>query len=123
MREVNQSFISIQAKVKKYNDYVPYNISTERDSAESKVDYEQEYLDYTINFRNGVQSFEFSSAGNLDDELVQAINSLKELFKESIEVVDKSKWKERYYDLTEEYLEGEIPEWYYEDEMNKKAKS
>lgn len=121
--EVNQSFISIQAKVKKYNDYVPYNISTERDSAESKVDYEQEYLDYTINFRNGVQSFEFSSAGNLDDELVQAINSLKELFKESIEVVDKSKWKERYYDLTEEYLEGEIPEWYYEDEMNKKAKS
>lgn len=121
--QFEKSFVSIQKVIKESNDYVPYKISKERDYAELEIDYEKEYLGFSVYVRNGSQSLEFSSSGNYSNPLIQQIQNLIHLFNESIEPVTKSEWKERYYELTEEYLEGEIPEWYYENEMNKKAKS
>jgi len=121
--QLENAFISIQKAVKESNDYVPYKISRKRDYAELEIDYDKEYLDFSIYVRNGSQALEFSSSGNYSNPLVQQILALIRLLTESIEPVDKSAWKERYYELTEEYLEGEIPEWYYEDELNKKANS
>lgn len=121
--QLENSFISIQKAVKESNDYVPYKISRKRDYAELEIDFEKEYLDFSIYVRNGSQSMELNSCGNFSNPLVDQIRRIIELLKESIEPVEKSEWKERYYELTEEYLEGGIPEWYYENEMNKKAKS
>ena len=59
--------------------------------------------------RNGSQSLEFSSSGNYSNPLIQQIQILIELMTESIEPVDKSNWKERYYELTEEYLDYKFP--------------
>ena len=121
--QIEYSFISIQKAVKESNDYIPYKISRKRDYAELGIDYEKEYLDFSIFVRNGSQSLEFFSSGNYSNSLVQQIQNLIHLLRESIEPVNKSEWKERYYELTEDYLEGEIPEWYYENGLNKKAKS
>lgn len=123
VEELEKAFISIQEAFKGNNDYVPYKISRERDCAELEIDYEKEYLDFTIYFSNGNQSLEFSSLGNYSNKLIQQVDNLISLLIESIEPIDKYEWKERYYELTEEYLDGKTPEWFYENEMNKKAKS
>jgi len=120
--DLENAFISIQKAVKENNEYVPYKIATERDCAKLTTDYENDYLDFRIYIRNGSQSLELSSVANYSSHLVQEIQRIIKLFKESIELVDKTKWKERYYELTKEYLEGEIPEWYYDNEL-RKAKS
>ncbi|MGB0869453.1 MAG: hypothetical protein ACPGSD_07635 [Flavobacteriales bacterium] len=121
--QLENSFISIQKAVKGSNNYVPYKISKKLDGAELNIDDDTENLFFSIYVGNGSQSLEFSSSGNYSNSLVQQIQKLTHLLRESIDPVNKSEWKERYYELTEEYLEGEIPEWYYEDEMNKKTKS
>jgi len=123
LEEVNQKFISFQKIVTENNNYIPFKLSTKRDSADIKINYDQEYIDYSIYMRNGAQSFEFCSTGNNSDNLVKGINDFKKLLQESIQVINKSEWKERYYELTEDYIEGEFLEWYYEDNINKKAKS
>ena len=118
--QLENAFIAIQKAVKEDNDYVPYKISRQRDQADIQVDYDKEYLNFSIYVRNGSQCLEFSSSGNYSNPMIQQIQNLIHLFNESIEPVDKSEWKERYYELTEEYLEGEIPEWYYKNELSSK---
>jgi hypothetical protein len=113
--EANEKFILLQKSVIENNRYIPYKISTERDSAQIEMNYEEEYLDYLIYFRNGVQSIQFSSTGNTNEKLVNQLIEMKNFLISSIDKIDKSEWKERYYELTEEYLEGEIPEWYYDN--------
>ena len=119
LEEINSKFITLQCAVLKNHNYVPYKIPMERDSADIGVNYEKGYLDFSIFFRNGEQALEFTSTGNLSAPLVQELITMKKLLHSSIEVVDKTNWKERYYELTEEYLSGEIPEWYYQDKMGK----
>jgi len=116
-KELNNSFINFQKSLLKNHSYIPYKIATKRDSAETEVDYDQPYLDFSIYIRNGKQALEFSSSGNMDNILINDLLAMKRLLSESIKIVDLSNWKERYYELTEAYLEGVIPEWYYENEI------
>ncbi len=117
---VNNDFINLQKSIVNNHNYIPYKISTKRDSAEIEIDYEKDYLDFSIYVRNGMQTLNFSSSGNKTNKLVNDLIRMKELLIESIEIVNLSNWKERYYELTEEYLEGKIPEWYYKNEIKNK---
>ncbi len=117
--QCENAFISIQKAVKEHNDYIPYKISRKHDYAELNVDHDEEYLNFSIYIRNGSQSLELNSCANFSNQLVQQIQRIIKLFKESIEPTDKTKWKERYYELTEEYIQGEISEWYYKNEIKK----
>lgn len=117
LSQVNAEFLALQRIIATNNDYVPYQIPMERDAADLEIDYEKDYLDYAVYFRNGEQSLSFHSSGNNTSRVLNQLLQMKNLLQESIAEVDKSAWKERYYELTEEYLEGQIPEWYYGEKL------
>lgn len=117
LSQVNAEFLALQSTIATNNDYVPYQIPMERDAADLEIGYEKDYLDYAVYFRNGEQSLSFHSSGNNTSRVLNQLLQMKNLLQESIAEVDKSAWKERYYELTEEYLEGQIPEWYYEEKL------
>lgn len=110
-QELNQEFIRLQTSIKENNEYVPYKISTERDSAELELN--DDYLDYRVLIRNGMQSLEIGSFGNYSDILSKQIITMISLLNDSIESADMTKWSERYYEITEQFFEGKFSKWDY----------
>ncbi|SDQ14916.1 hypothetical protein [Flagellimonas zhangzhouensis] len=116
-QELNEKFVQLQHSMIRNLEYVPYKIPTTRDSAEIKINFEKPFVDFSVFFRNGVQTLEFSSCVNHENILLRELNQMKKILLECINLVKLSDWVEKYSDLTESFLNGKTMEWNYSKDL------
>lgn len=113
-KKLNAEYINLQKSLLANHTYTPMGISTERNMVATTIDFNKEYLDFSVFFRNGLQYLRYSSSENTNNQLVNDITFLIQLLKDSIEPIRKEDWTERYYELNKDYIKGQKFDWNYQ---------
>ena len=90
-------------------------ISLKRDVPKRKVNYKKDYLDFAVYISNNDQSIEIYSTDNLGTQIVNRVLELKSILIKSFKQIDKYKWREKYSNSKNEFINGESYFWDYKD--------